>query len=112
MEAIDYTNLTELLIKVIKDRSALFIKEAKISNLSIFITGYYACNSKDLYFDDSTGFVAWFLKKESPKKMSMWQDYFLAKVQSDEHEALVLYFKYLEEYYSTYYIHNTSKNSG
>jgi hypothetical protein len=100
METIAYKNLTELLLYVIRFRSAIFIKEAKIFNLSIFITGYYACNSNDLYFDESEGFLAWFCKKKNPAKMSRWEDYFLAMANYNEHRALDLYFEYLDEYHN------------
>jgi hypothetical protein len=79
----------------------MYLGEPAISNLSNFITGYMiALNNHgidDPYFD-ADGFIDWFCSKYKIGFLSLWKTPFLEEAQNDEKEALMLYFKYLEEY--------------
>jgi len=100
----EHKNLTELLLGKIRQRPGMYLGEAKISKLLNFIVGYVmgyflAKGKNDEYFGDN-GFLEWFHKKYNVKQTSYWQTPFLEEADSDEAKALVLYFKYLEEYYN------------
>jgi hypothetical protein len=106
METIEYNNLTELLLKVIRQRPGMYLGRNHISKLPNFIFGYDCCNSiskneRDFYFSDK-GFLNWYRNKYTPAQMSFWHDYFLVETDNDESKALELYFKRLEEYYDWY----------
>jgi hypothetical protein len=96
---LEYKNLTELLLFVIRMRPHMFLREAKISNLVDFLNGYRFGNAlKDEYFGED-GFLEWFWKKYNIKYPSFWQTAFLDEANDDEKKALELYFGYLDEYY-------------
>ena len=112
MGKIEYRNLTELLIKVIRPKPGMYLGRNHISNLPNFILGYEFCNrisqdKQDFYFGDK-GFLNWYANKYKPAQMSHWHSYFLSEVNNDEVKALELYFNRLEEYYIWY---NSFSNS-
>lgn len=101
MHTIEYKNLCELLLFVLRNRSSLFIKEAKMTNLSIFINGFYASNPNDFYFDDEKGFLTWVKQKIKSTNSATWEEWFINEAAGDEYQALNLYFNYLENYYNS-----------
>ncbi len=98
-------SLTDILLGVVRERPAMYLGEAKISNLSNFIIGYmigwYAAKdsdeNQDEYFSDN-GFLEWFYINQNRKLDSSWQTPFLEKAKDDETKALVIFFEYLEKY--------------
>ena len=106
MSKIEYANLTELLLNVLRPRPGIYLGLSHISKLPNFILGYRFRDEifqgeTDFYFGNS-GFLQWYEKKYKPKPMSFWHDYFLSVVKNDEFKALELYFERLEEYYTWY----------
>ena len=103
---IQYRNLTELLLRVIRKRPAMYLGDNTISSLSKFIIGYSfgfdAAKVSDDEFDSyfgKYGFVEWFLREENLQPTSFWETPFLDKANGDEKVALQIYFEYLEKYY-------------
>jgi hypothetical protein len=98
----NYTNLTELLLNVIRKKTGMYLGRNHISNLPNFILGFRMSanlnKNKDYYFGEN-GFIEWYCEKYKPKESSFWKDYFLFETKNDEVKALELYFTRLEEYY-------------
>lgn len=101
----EYKNLVDFLLKVVRERPAMYLGEAKLSRLPNFITGYNigyhiaAQNDEgDGYFDQQHGFLQWFYNKYNIEQTSFWETLFLSEAQGDDKQALLLFFKYLEEY--------------
>ena len=97
--SLEYKNLTELLLNVIRQRPGLYLGQAKISLLPTFIIGYrmYPGAFKDDYFGEN-GFLEWMDKKYNIGQPSSWTTPFLDKANDNEEKALELYFDYLEEF--------------
>jgi len=103
----EYKNLTELLLKLIKPRPGMYLGSNEISKLPNFILGYYFSDivsrgEGDFYFGEK-GFLTWYTNKYKPEQMSFWEAYFLTETENNEHKALDLYFKRLEEYSEWYH---------
>ncbi len=105
-EVIEYKDLTDFLLGVVRIRPAMYLGEAKISLLPTFIIGYMVgCNLarnpdfKDTYFDDG-GFLEWMDQKYHIGQPNSWTTPFLDQSNDDERKALELYFNYLEEYHN------------
>lgn len=101
LAVLTYNNLTELLLNIIRLRPAMYLGEARLSYLSIFLLGYQFGNSRQLdnYFGDN-GFQQWFERKYYPMNGNSWFMTFLDEVDGDEKLALELYFDYLEKYHN------------
>lgn len=100
IERLEYKNLSEFLLFVLKKRPGMFLTRAKISYLSIFLTGCMVANPKDRYFDQEEGFLNWFYKEKNYDEVffSYWTYPFLEEADGDEEKALLIYFTYLEKY--------------
>jgi hypothetical protein len=97
-----YNDLTSFLLNVVKPRPGLVLHEAKISNLSLFITGYMvgygiAGKKQDRYFGEN-GFIDWFCRKYNVDEPCYTMMPFLNIANDDEKKALEIYFGYLQEY--------------
>ena len=98
-------SLTDILLDVVRERPAMYLGEAKISNLANFIIGYMigfqaakdTDEKQDEYFGDN-GFLEWFYKNQNRKLDSFWQIPFLEKANDDETKALLVFFEYLDKY--------------
>jgi hypothetical protein len=105
-EAFEYKNLTEFLLRVVRQRPAMYLSEAKISLLPTFIFGYMTAfglgknvgASMDEYFGEN-GFLEWMDQKYNIGQLNSWTTLFPDKTNNDEKKSLELYFNYLQEYY-------------
>jgi len=108
MEKPEYTNLTELLLNIVRQRPGMYLGTKQITKIENFILGYRFRDSlshkvQDFYFGDS-GFIEWYTKKYNLPQLSSWENYFLDEAKDDEVKALEIYFARLEEYYNWYKI--------
>lgn len=99
----EYLNITEFLLRYVRERPGMYLGTNEISKLPNFIIGYSVSNNlqpenKDLYFDNG-GFLEWYEEKYKPKQSSFWCDWFTNESNGDERLALKLYFEKLEEFY-------------
>lgn len=101
IKEIQYKNLSEFLLKVLKNRPAIFLTSARLPLLSVFLTGYEVASPKDTYFDKKNGFLSWFYRHKGISEVyfSEWTYPFIEEAKSDEAIALIIYFKYLETYF-------------
>lgn len=102
-----YKDLIGFLLGPVRQHPGMYLGEDKISKLQNFIFGYemgVRLNCKegiqDNYFGEN-GFINWFYKKNNTKMDSSWESPFLKQAEGDERKALLIYFKYLEEFNNT-----------
>lgn len=100
IEFIDTSDLTHFLLNNVRRTPSIYLKNATISNLSIFLSGYQCSNPTDKYFSLEYGFLKWYYNKKGINEVyfSTWEYPFLLEASDDEFMALQLYFKYLQEY--------------
>ena len=106
MKGIEYKNLTELLLNVIRIRPGMYLGEDHLTKLPNLILGYrfsdaISQDEQDFYFGDR-GFLTWYTNEYKLAPKSFWHQYFLEESGGDNSQALQLYFTRLEEYYDWY----------
>lgn len=96
------SDLTDILLNVIRKKPGMFLGKNNIWSLSTFLNGYematmmYRDNMDSFYSEN--GFKKWFLTIKNAHNVSFWEIPLIEEAEGDETKALELFFNYLEEY--------------
>lgn len=102
----EYENLIGLLLGPVRERPAMYLGEARLTMMPNFITGYEmgyqmtkSDNSSTEHYFESPGFLNWYFEKNTIGRLTnTWMNPFWDEANGDDFEALMIYFKHLEEY--------------
>jgi len=102
----EYSNLTELMLNVVRVRPGMYLGTNQIIKLPNFIIGYHfrdliSEKAPDFYFGEN-GFLTWYVDKFKLPQLSFWECYFMQEANDNEEKAIEIYFERLEQYYDWY----------